>query len=128
MQVFIIGTPLETAMALDKRRLNKQILECQQILNAIWGKSKAWKNHPCTLQYSDPKNLCCWLLSYRDCLISYQNGFMKRAEYYSNLAKEYKPVFHILFYLFYFSYTSPCFVFINFLSEAIFLIPYSGIL
>lgn len=24
MQVFIIGTPLETAMALDRKRLNKQ--------------------------------------------------------------------------------------------------------
>lgn len=94
MQVFIIGTPLETAMALDKRRLNKQIIECQQILNAIWGKSKAWKNHPCTLQYSNPKDICWWLLNYMDCLICYQNGFIKSAEYHSKLAEEYKPVFH----------------------------------
>lgn len=31
MQVFIIGTPLETAVALDKRRLHKQIIECKQM-------------------------------------------------------------------------------------------------
>lgn len=50
MQVFIIGTPLETAMALDPLRLNKQLLEIQQILDALNGK-KAWSNHPCVLQY-----------------------------------------------------------------------------
>ena len=94
MQVFIIGTPLETAMALDKKRLNKQILECQQIINALKGESEAWKNHPCTLQYSNPVNLYWWLINYMDCLICYQNGFMKSAEYHSNLAEEYKPIFH----------------------------------
>ena len=40
MQVFIIGSALETAQALDKKRLNKQIVECKQILNAIEGKTK----------------------------------------------------------------------------------------
>jgi hypothetical protein len=38
MQVFIIGTPLETAKVLDNKRLNKQIIECGQILDAINGK------------------------------------------------------------------------------------------
>lgn len=33
MQIFIIGTPFETAKALDRKRLNKQIIECQQILD-----------------------------------------------------------------------------------------------
>ena len=56
MQVFIIGSPLETAMALDRRRLNKQIIECRQILNAIFGKTNAWVNHPCTLQYHKHKH------------------------------------------------------------------------
>lgn len=41
MQVFIIGSPLETAMALDGARLRKQIIETQQILNALNG-AKAW--------------------------------------------------------------------------------------
>ena len=44
MQVFIIGTPLETAMALDAKRLNKQTIEARQILKAIVGDSKAWAN------------------------------------------------------------------------------------
>lgn len=52
MQVFIIGNALETAMILDNRRLNKQIIECQQILNALSG-NKAWSDHPCTLQYKE---------------------------------------------------------------------------
>lgn len=39
MQVFIIGTPFETAKSLDKKRLNKQIIECKQILKAIDGES-----------------------------------------------------------------------------------------
>ena len=32
MQVFIIGSPFETAKCLDSKRLNKQIMECGQIL------------------------------------------------------------------------------------------------
>lgn len=28
MNVFIIGSPIETAITLDNRRLNKQIIEC----------------------------------------------------------------------------------------------------
>lgn len=50
MQVFIVGSPLETAMALDSARLRKQIIETQQILDALNG-AKAWSNHPCVLQY-----------------------------------------------------------------------------
>ena len=94
MNVFIIGTPLETAKKLDKRRLNKQIIECGQILKAIVGDTKAWANHPCTLQYSNPKNVYWWLLNYMDCLMAYREGFIKTAEYHSNLAEEYKPIFH----------------------------------
>ena len=41
MQVFIIGSVYNTAKALDPKRLNKQILECSQLLSAIWGESIA---------------------------------------------------------------------------------------
>ena len=91
MQVFIIGTPLETAKALDKKRLNKQILECNQIIQAIAGNSTAWKNHPCTLQY---KMHSQWLKSYMRCLICYRRGWVEDAEYHSNQAKYVKPPFH----------------------------------
>lgn len=46
MQIFLPYKDIyKTAEALDKRRLNKQILECRQILNALYGKSKGWANH-----------------------------------------------------------------------------------
>lgn len=69
MQVFIIGSPLETAMAMDGdvRRYNKQIVECQQILDALNGK-KAWSNHPCTLQYRGYEE---WLWMYKEVLYEY---------------------------------------------------------
>lgn len=61
MQVFIIGSPWETAKILDKRRLNKQIIECKQILAAINGENKAWFNHPIVHMY---KNHAKWLRVY----------------------------------------------------------------
>lgn len=64
MQVFIIGTPFETAMALDTKRLHKQIVECRQILDALNG-AKAWSNHPCVLQYRGHEG---WLKIYSECL------------------------------------------------------------
>ena len=41
MQVFIIGSPFETAEALDSKRLHKQIIEARQIIQAIQGKTDA---------------------------------------------------------------------------------------
>lgn len=92
MQVFIIGTPFETAQNLDTKRLNKQIIECNQILNAINGQSKSWKNHPCTLQY---QNNVRWLEHYRDCLILFKNNLFILAKIESDLANQIKPIFHI---------------------------------
>lgn len=70
MQVFIIDTPLATAMALDKKRLNKQIIGCQQILDALNG-ATAWSNHPCVLQYKGHEE---WLEDYLKCLVCYKNN------------------------------------------------------
>lgn len=64
MQVFIIGTPLETARALSKRYLNNQINEAKIILDALNG-AKAWSNHPCVLQYRGYEN---WIGLYLKCL------------------------------------------------------------
>ena len=69
MQVFIIGTPLETAQALDQKRLHKQIIECRQVLDALNG-AKAWSNHPCVLQYRGCEE---WLEDYLMCLVAYKN-------------------------------------------------------
>lgn len=54
MQTFLpFSTYSLSAMALDNKRLNKQILEGYQILNVLSGKSKGngWKNHPAVLMW-----------------------------------------------------------------------------
>ena len=90
MQVFIIGTPLATAMALDRKRLNKQIIECQQILDALNG-AKAWSNHPCVLQYCGYEK---WLEHYLSCLTLYKNNAGIHAKVCSDLAQMSKPEWH----------------------------------
>ena len=90
MNVFIIGSALETAKALDKRRLNKQIIECQQMLDAMDEKMD-WSNHPCTLQYLPHKE---WLYDYMLCLESYREGDFEYSEFLSNKCEEKKPPFH----------------------------------
>ena len=52
MQTFLpYSTPIKCAEALDNKRLNKQILECYQILNVLSGNSVAWRNHPAVLMW-----------------------------------------------------------------------------
>ena len=49
MQTFLTSTDFsKTAAALDNQRLNKQILEGRQIMAAINGETKGWRNHPAT--------------------------------------------------------------------------------
>ena len=90
MQVFIVGTPLETARALDDRRLNKQIIECKQILDALNG-AKAWSNHPCVLQYRGYEQ---WLYEYLQCLKEFAKGRVYTPQEYSRIADKYRPSFH----------------------------------
>lgn len=54
MQTFLpSANPVITARWLDSKRLNKQILECYQILNVLSGKSPTggWRNHPAVLMW-----------------------------------------------------------------------------
>ena len=52
MQTFLpSGSPLFSAQALDNKRLNKQILECYQILKVLSENGKAWRNHPAVLMW-----------------------------------------------------------------------------
>lgn len=101
MQVFIIGSPFETAKALDKLRLNKQIIECKQILRALNG-DKAWSNHPCTLQYKDHQ---VWLVHYLQTLVYYseylkatdigsQDRFLLKARLFNRWSFDCTPPFH----------------------------------
>lgn len=83
MQVFIVDGSLETAIALDAKRLNKQIIECQQILDALNGK-KAWSNHPCVLQYKGYEK---WLVAYQSCLENYHYYKNGKVEFIGSVSK-----------------------------------------
>lgn len=92
MQVFVVGSPLETAMVLDKARLRKQIIECHQILAAIHGEGKEWIHHPVVLMYSEP-NSVRWLSIYAFVLEGYLAGYSGLMELDAD-AKEITPPFH----------------------------------
>ena len=92
MQVFVVGSPLETAMALDKARLRKQIIECHQILAAIHGEGKGWIHHLVVLMYSEP-NSVRWLQMYADILEGYLAGYTGLPEA-DREAREITPAFH----------------------------------
>ena len=95
MQVFIIGTPLETAMALSKRHLNNQINEAKIILDALNG-AKAWSNHPCVLQYRGCEK---WLDAYAECLKCWQAGDVEGARVANLRARQWVPTFHTEAYI-----------------------------
>lgn len=82
MQVFVpYPSPIDVAKCLDRRRLRKQIVECDQILEAIAGESQAWKNHPVVKMYF---NNPTWLWYYRETLESYTMGLLTLAKQYSS--------------------------------------------
>lgn len=90
MQVFIVGSPLETAMALDPKRLNRQIQETKVILAALNG-AKAWSNHPCVLQYRGHE---FWLRCYKRVLESFIKKDEFRIRFWSWRASESTPHWH----------------------------------
>ena len=100
MQVFIpFREPIEVAKCLDSRRLNKQIIECSQIIDAILGTGKGWFNHPVVKMYV--KHVP-FLEDYTNCLMCYQSylrnkspeeNFLGYAEFYSTCALRNLPEF-----------------------------------
>lgn len=92
MQVFIIGSIYDTIEILDKKRFNKQIIECKQILKAINGE-KAWKNHPVTKEYEKYVN---WLSLYLGTFELYNIGDKDKAKILSDKADKIKPPFHTI--------------------------------
>ena len=90
MQVFIVGSPLETARALDPKRLRKQIIECGQILDALSGFT-AWRNHPAVLQYRGYEE---WLEHYTACLEAHKMGNNNYALCCNRIANQMTPSFH----------------------------------
>ena len=60
MQTFLpYANYLDTAYALDSKRLGKQRVETKQILNALLGLSKGWTNHPATKMWRGHEVALC---------------------------------------------------------------------
>lgn len=93
MQIFIIGKVLDTFEVLDKRRLNKQKIECKQIMDAIDGISTAWKNHPIVKSYTPYRK---WLSVYYWLIEEYtsSNSDLLMMFHYNKWLWENKPIFH----------------------------------
>lgn len=89
MQIFLIDkSPIETAKILDRKRLNKQVLECDWMITATDG-SRVTK-HPIYKMYKDHMQ---WVIYYRNCLRDYRDGDMELAEKWSMLADKITPEF-----------------------------------
>lgn len=92
MQVFVpYREPIKVAECLiGDKRLRKQIIECQQILDAINGVGKGWFNHPVVKMY---KEHTLWLEYYMKCLSLYMGGYEGNAKICSDLADLCTPSF-----------------------------------
>lgn len=90
MQIFLpYIEPIKVAKTLDKRRLNKQIIECDWMLNAK-DKNNRTVNHPIYKMY---KNNLDFIYYYRQCLYFYKNNLFEESEYFNKLALSVCPYF-----------------------------------
>lgn len=96
MQIFIVGSILETAKCLDKKRFWKQILEVRQIMKAIKGESPHWKNHPITKMY---QNHLDWLNLYEKIFVAYHKQDFELARNLQRLESRIRPYFLLPEYL-----------------------------
>lgn len=90
MQIFIIGTPLETAMNLDRKRFIRQISEAKLILNSIRGINH-WRG-PLVEMYR-PYEM--WLECYINVFESFKNNDMVTANKWNMSAIGLTPLFHM---------------------------------
>ena len=61
MQTFLpYASFVESAKVLDYKRLGKQRVETWQILRALQGTTKGWRNHPATLMWADHEFALCF--------------------------------------------------------------------
>lgn len=90
MQIFLISEkPIDTAMTLDPRRLNKQILECDWIINGWQNNTRASK-HPVAKMY---KAHLEWVELYKKCLKAWRDKCPDDVQRYSDEALKITPDF-----------------------------------
>lgn len=89
MQIFITGTPLETALDLDKKRFYRQLSEAKIIRKAIMGLN-GWKG-PLIEMY---RNNTEWLDLYILIFEAIRIGDIAMAEYLNKDALKITPIFH----------------------------------
>ncbi len=91
MQIFTpLPDPYLTAASLDRRRLNKQIIEANIILQRIVQKTGGWANHPVVKMYTDHLG---WLHCYFSCLSLYRAGDFNEAHFWAEKANRCRPPF-----------------------------------
>jgi hypothetical protein len=83
----------DCARMLDNKRLGKQRVECLQILKALRGETKGWRNHPATLMWYGHGAA---LAVYMNCCISEwcRRGFKNKMEQLpqpASMPEEYWP-------------------------------------
>lgn len=89
MTIFLTGTIADTADDLDIKRFNKQIVECQWMINMSEGKTKP-SNHPAYLMYKDHIE---WVKKYKECFIAYRNKDFELCKTLSKEAEKIQPSF-----------------------------------
>lgn len=86
MQILILGSSLETAIALDAKMLDQQIEVCDQIISKI----KAGEIDESIEVYKDH---LWWLQMHCNTLDYYKRDMLEEAEEMSYFAERYKPAF-----------------------------------
>lgn len=91
MQIFIpYPDPYLTAQCLDRKRLNKQIIEANIILQKIVCLSGSWSNHPVVKMYTGHLG---WVQCYLSCLRHYAAGELSDAGFWAAKANQVRPPF-----------------------------------
>lgn len=86
MQILVLGNPLETAIALDQKRLDHEISVCDRMIKDI----KAGKAHKSLIAF---QGHLWWLQLYCNTLDFYRKGLIQEAAEMSYFAERYKPAF-----------------------------------
>ena len=83
---------LESVKDLDDRRLNKQIIECQQIMEVAIGRSSGYKNHPVVKYYVDYPLFVGWYGM--TCVVEYLTRFNKFHKCFDYFFQDYWEYVH----------------------------------